>query len=128
MKRSHKVTNIRFRKEMWSKLYRKIINYPLAAERCDRMKSRNIASSEIGRIHYARGWGVVPDHLAKLLRPHRLRCGDADGLDICGDDLDCGGAGARVVAEWGDSAFSTPNVVHFGVALLIAAILSAPWQ
>jgi hypothetical protein len=25
-------------------------------------------------------------------------------------------------------AFSTPNVVHFGAALLIAAILSAPWQ
>src|SRR5713226_8773434 len=102
MKRSHKLTNIIFRIEMWSKLYRKIINYPLAAERCDRMKSRNIASSETGRIHYARGWGVVPEHLAKLLRPHRHRCGDADGLDIRGDDLDCGGAGARVVAEGGD--------------------------
>jgi hypothetical protein len=25
-------------------------------------------------------------------------------------------------------AFGTPNVVHFGAALLIAAILSAPWQ
>ncbi len=25
-------------------------------------------------------------------------------------------------------AFSTPNVVHFGAALLVAAILSAPWQ
>src|SRR5947199_10254850 len=24
-------------------------------------------------------------------------------------------------------AFSTPNVVHFGAALLVAAILSAPW-
>src|SRR5216684_5861746 len=102
MKRSHKLTNIIFRTEMWSKLYRKIINYPLAAERCDRMKSRNIASSETGRIHDARGWGVVPDHLAKLLHHHRLRCGDADGIDIRGDDLDCGGAGARVVAEWGD--------------------------
>src|SRR6266849_8988766 len=72
---------------MWSKLYRKIINYPLAAERCDRMKSRNIASSETGRIHDARGWGVVPDHLAKLLHHHRLRCGDADGIDIRGDYL-----------------------------------------
>lgn len=25
-------------------------------------------------------------------------------------------------------AFGTPNVVHFGAALLIAAVLSAPWQ
>ena len=28
----------------------------------------------------------------------------------------------------GIAAFSTPTVVHFGVALLVAAILSAPWQ
>jgi hypothetical protein len=28
----------------------------------------------------------------------------------------------------GLAAFGTPNVVHFGVALLVAAILSAPWQ
>jgi NADH:ubiquinone oxidoreductase subunit 4 (subunit M) len=28
----------------------------------------------------------------------------------------------------GIAAFSTPNVVHFGAALLVAAILSAPWQ
>src|SRR4051794_33993162 len=28
----------------------------------------------------------------------------------------------------GIAAFSTPTVVHFGAALLIAAILSAPWQ
>jgi hypothetical protein len=27
----------------------------------------------------------------------------------------------------GIAAFSTPNVVHFGAALLVAAILSAPW-
>ncbi len=26
------------------------------------------------------------------------------------------------------STFNTPNVVHFGLALLVAAILSAPWQ
>jgi hypothetical protein len=26
------------------------------------------------------------------------------------------------------AAFSTPSVVHFGAALLVAAILSAPWQ
>ena len=28
----------------------------------------------------------------------------------------------------GIAVFSTPNVVHFGAALLIAATLSAPWQ
>src|SRR5712692_1451705 len=28
----------------------------------------------------------------------------------------------------GVAAFSTPNIVHFGAALLVAAILSAPWQ
>src|SRR5579871_4240764 len=26
------------------------------------------------------------------------------------------------------AAFSTPNVVHFGAVLLLAGILSAPWQ
>ena len=26
------------------------------------------------------------------------------------------------------TTFNTPNVVHFGVALLVAAVLSAPWQ
>ena len=28
----------------------------------------------------------------------------------------------------GIAVFSTPNVVHFGLALLVAALLSAPWQ
>ena len=28
----------------------------------------------------------------------------------------------------GIATFSSPNVVHFGIALLVAAILSAPWQ
>ncbi len=28
----------------------------------------------------------------------------------------------------GIGVFTTPNVVHFGAALLVAAILSAPWQ
>ncbi|HEX6553024.1 MAG TPA: hypothetical protein VF026_09705 [Ktedonobacteraceae bacterium] len=28
----------------------------------------------------------------------------------------------------GIAIFSTPNIFHFGVALLVAAILSAPWQ
>ncbi|MFL5706127.1 MAG: hypothetical protein ACJ8AG_25385 [Ktedonobacteraceae bacterium] len=38
-------------------------------------------------------------------------------------------AGTRVRRSSGTiAAFGTPNVVHFGVALLVAAILSAPWQ
>ena len=31
-------------------------------------------------------------------------------------------------AEDGISTFSTPTVVHFGAALLVAAVLSAPWH
>ena len=39
-------------------------------------------------------------------------------------------AGLRRQATSNDTtgAFSTPNVVHFGIALLIAALLSAPWS
>ena len=38
-------------------------------------------------------------------------------------------AGARVRgASGGLAAFGSPTVVHFGAALLVAALLSAPWQ
>jgi hypothetical protein len=38
------------------------------------------------------------------------------------------GALGRVSSPWsGIRVFSTPNVMHFGAALLIAAFLSAPW-
>jgi hypothetical protein len=39
-------------------------------------------------------------------------------------------AGARRTAGSGGGigAFSTPTVVHFGAALLVAALLSAPWR
>jgi hypothetical protein len=38
-------------------------------------------------------------------------------------------AGTRVQGSSGTiAAFGTPNVFHFGAALLVAAILSAPWQ
>ena len=39
-------------------------------------------------------------------------------------------AGARRTAgsSGGIGAFSTPTVVHFGAALLVAALLSAPWR
>ena len=33
----------------------------------------------------------------------------------------------RPASRWGLDAFSTPTVVHFGVVLLVAALLSAPW-
>ena len=33
---------------------------------------------------------------------------------------------ARADAQAGD-AFSTPSVVHFGVVLLLSAVVSAPW-
>jgi hypothetical protein len=52
-----------------------------------------------GRIHYARGWDIVPEHLAKLLRHHRLRCGGTDRIAVRGGNLDGGCAGASVVAE-----------------------------
>ena len=39
------------------------------------------------------------------------------------------GTRVRVASSSGAvGAFGTPNVVHFGAALLVAAILSAPWQ
>ncbi len=37
-------------------------------------------------------------------------------------------AGSRERSPSGIAAFGTPNVVHFCAALLVAAILSAPWQ
>ena len=50
-------------------------------------------------FHRAGGWDVVPEHLAKLLRHHRLRCCDADWIDVRGDFLDCGVSGASVAGE-----------------------------
>ena len=39
------------------------------------------------------------------------------------------GAEARVLAETADlSAFGTPTIIHFCAALLVSAILSAPWH
>jgi len=73
-------------------------------------------------IHRARSCGVAACRLAKLLRHHRHLCCVADWIDVRGDHLDRRGSGARV------EAFGSPTVVHFGIALLVAAILSAPWQ
>jgi hypothetical protein len=37
-------------------------------------------------------------------------------------------AGRRMPgADWGVATFNTPTVVHFGIVLLVSAILSAPW-
>lgn len=35
---------------------------------------------------------------------------------------------ARSDAQAGSAAFNTPSVVHFGVVLLLSAIVSAPWN
>src|SRR5438132_642654 len=43
-------------------------------------------------------------------------------------DLVRGGAGGVSSPSEAFATFNTPNVVHFGAALLVAAILSAPWQ
>ena len=79
-------------------------------------------------IHRARGCCVATYHLAKLLRHHRHRCCHADGLDVCGHHLDRADTVQVSSPRSGIAVFSTPNVVHFGAALLVAAILSAPWQ
>ena len=103
-------------------------------ERYDRMKSREMSSSETRREPYQRrvvlvaatrpivphppprlsrrsrlpfaliskggsGCAVAACHLAKLLRHHRLCCGNADGLDVRGDHLGRAGTGASVVAQ-----------------------------
>ena len=38
------------------------------------------------------------------------------------------GSRRQAISNEATGAFSTPNVVHFGIALLIAALLSAPWS
>src|SRR5437588_529912 len=63
-----------------------------------RMSHRPLALTWKG-IHHARGCAAAACHLANLLHPHRLRCGDADGIAVRGGNLDRGGAGASVVAE-----------------------------
>src|SRR2546423_5554896 len=60
-------------------------------------------------IHRAGGWDVVPEHLAKLLRHHWLRCCDADGIDVRGDFLDCGVSGASIAGECGDCNIQHAN-------------------
>jgi hypothetical protein len=42
--------------------------------------------------------------------------------------LIAGVRGRMLLPSDGIAAFNTPNVVHFCAALLIAALLSAPWQ
>ena len=49
------------------------------------------------------------------------------GLQFVVMTLIAGRSVAREEAQAGD-AFSTPSVVHFGVVLLLSAILSAPWD
>ena len=49
------------------------------------------------------------------------------GLQFVVKTLIAGRSVARGEAQAGD-AFSTPSVVHFGVVLLLSAIISAPWD
>jgi hypothetical protein len=49
------------------------------------------------------------------------------GLQFVVMTLIAGRSVARGEAQAGD-AFSTPSVVHFGVVLLLSAVLSAPWD
>lgn len=49
------------------------------------------------------------------------------GLQFVVMTLIAGRPAARGEAQAGD-AFSTPSVVHFGVVLLLSALLSAPWD
>ena len=49
------------------------------------------------------------------------------GLQFVVMTLIAGRSFARAEAQAGD-AFSTPSVVHFGVVLLLSAVISAPWE
>ena len=50
------------------------------------------------------------------------------GLTFVVITLSAGVRGRVSKAREASATFNTPNVVHFGAALLIAALLSAPWQ
>ncbi len=50
------------------------------------------------------------------------------GLTFVVITLIAGVRGRGSSASEAGATFNTPNVVHFGAALLIAALLSAPWQ
>src|SRR6266852_1896030 len=139
----------------------------LADERCDRMKSEDIASLDTLDEPYQRrvllcdaSHPIVPHPPPSLSRMSYLPCALTwKGGSIMQEALlsplatwhnfysiigtaaaTLTGllfvvitliAGVRVRASSpssGIAVFSTPNVWHFGAALLVAAILSAPWQ
>src|SRR5688572_5270700 len=66
--------------------------------------------------------------MAKLYCDHRYRCCDPNGVDVRGHNLDRWDRCASVDLEWAVSAYNTPTVVQFATVLLLAGILSAPWQ
>src|SRR5258708_32899535 len=139
----------------------------LAAERCDRMKSRDMSSSATRSEPYQRRVllfaatrPIVPHPPPSLSRmSHRPLALTWKGGSIMQEALlsplatwhnfysivgtaaaTLTGllfvvitliAGVRVRASSpssGIAVFSTPNVFHFGASLLVAALLSAPWQ
>src|ERR1700740_3009550 len=134
-------------------------------ERCDRMKSRDMSSSETRSEPYRRRVllfaatrPIVPHPPPRLSRMSRLplaltskggstmqeagvsslvtwqnfyviigsAAATLTGLMFVVVTLIAGIPGRR--SSGSIAAFGTPNVVHFCVALLVAAILSAPWQ
>ena len=64
--------------------------------------------------------------MGQLLRNRRLGCGRPDRFAVRRRNAHCRQAQLRV-AEAG-AAFATPTIVHFGSALLLSALLRAPWQ
>src|SRR5260370_14564572 len=143
----------------------KSLIHVLADERCDRMKSRDMSSSETGSEPYQRRVllfaatrPIVPHPPPRLSRMSRLplaltskggftmqeavlsplatwqtfyvitgsAAATLTGLMFVVITL-IAGVRQRRSSESG-VAFGTPTVVHFCLALLVAAILSAPWQ
>jgi hypothetical protein len=64
--------------------------------------------------------------MGQLLRDSRRGCRCADRPAVRGDDPDRRTSPSRAVEA--DAAFGTPTIVHFSAALLLSAILVAPWQ
>ncbi|MBV9181233.1 MAG: hypothetical protein JO356_07970 [Acidobacteria bacterium] len=65
--------------------------------------------------------------MARLLCNCRLFGWRFDRFAICGIYVDRQLPIAKDL-ERASSAFATPTIIHFGVVLLLSAVLSAPWQ
>ena len=63
--------------------------------------------------------------MGQLLRNRQLGCGCSHWIAVRRCDAHCGQTPLRV-AEAG-AAFATPTIIHLGTALLLSALLVAPW-